>query len=128
MSRSYLINYIRNNDLLAQASPSVQKVFNLLEDKNTHIIKALREIESSLKDLSGNKIHAQYIPELKKNLTISSIQRLQKVYKTLKYTTFKRYLSFSIDSNAERDEGFDYIERIIHEGNRDKLFSVKFNP
>lgn len=80
-----------------------------MEEEAMKPLELAKSSEHILSWLSAHKEHAEFTPELRKNLLLRIFQKLGKVFKVLKFDRFKKLFGF-ID--------FYECERVIVEGNR----------
>uniref|UniRef100_A0A7S3JIY1 eIF3a PCI domain-containing protein n=1 Tax=Euplotes harpa TaxID=151035 RepID=A0A7S3JIY1_9SPIT len=153
LDRSTILKYIHDRNLISICSPEIKDLFRCFEI-NLYIIESVlikpselsKTSEQCLAWLTSHSEYSQFATEIRTNLIIRILQKLGKVFKVMKFDSFRRMFKF-ID--------FFECEKIIIEGNksyivnnstsyfskaltshssdtpfrhREKLFNIKLDP
>lgn len=102
LSRESLLQYIEYNNLMKLASKEVREIHEMMESDEVHPLQMTAQISALLNWSGQSKNLGRYSESLRKNFLIRSLQRLEKIFKTIKYTNFNKFFSYSSRPECER--------------------------
>ena len=101
MTKSQLIQSLINGNYLEYADASVKKLF-LLYSSQKNVLKFSKIAEGLFTTLRASGKFDQYLPLVEKNLIVELIKRLGKLYKSMSFETYKKFMGFFNEVESEK--------------------------
>lgn len=119
LSKIKIKEYIERSNIKMLASDVIRQLYDAMECDSCNPLKSGQTAGTALKWIQSDSALSEFIDDIKKSITLRSLQHLSKIFKVIKYTSFKKYFEFI---------NFYECEEAIAEGNRLGIFSIKIDP
>lgn len=93
MSRTQLIENMENGMYLEFCEKEVKELFNLMNGRK-NILSFAKSAEEIFNKLKLNPIFSQYLDLIEDNLIAQLFERIGSLYKSMSFTTFKKFIGF----------------------------------
>lgn len=101
MNKQELIQSLKSGNFLDFCDPEVRQLFNLYSTPK-NIRKYSSMAEGLFATLKSSGKFEKYLPLVEKNLIIELIKRLGKLYKSMSFATFRKFMGFFNEIESEK--------------------------
>lgn len=91
MTHKQLVKNLENGMYLQICTPPIKDLFSLLYRRNK-VLDFSKKVETAFAALREDSMYSKYLGLIEDNLIANLIQRMAKLYKSMSFATFKRYI------------------------------------